>query len=135
MTYISVELRRFIVERAEGRCEYCRVPDEDGFISHEVDHIYATKHGGTTSENNLCLSCWICNRHKGSDLASLDPQTNSITPLFHPRKERWLDHFQLNKAIIVPLTPQGRVTTRLLQLNKSSRVTERELLITLQKYS
>jgi hypothetical protein len=35
----------------------------------------------------------------------------------------------LTAAQIVPLTPTGRATVRLLQLNLSERVTERELLI------
>lgn len=134
MTYISAELRRIIRNRANNRCEYCRIPDSHTFDEHEIDHIYAEKHGGETIESNLCLSCWICNRHKGSDLTSLDPQTRQITPLFHPRDDRWEDHFQLDGGFINPITPQGRVTVRLLQLNKRERVDERLLLIALGRY-
>jgi 5-methylcytosine-specific restriction endonuclease McrA len=134
VTNISPELRRQIWERAGGRCEYCRIPDDYTFDPHEIDHIYAEKHGGETTANNLCLCCWICNRNKGSDLTSLDPETGKITPLFHPRNDRWEDHFRLNGALIEPLTPEGRVTVRLLQLNKRERVDERKILITIKRY-
>lgn len=129
-TYISVELRRLVYERANGRCEYCLIPETVVLVSHEIDHIIAQKHGGPTESDNLALSCTLCNKHKGSDLASLDPVTDDIVPLYHPRQDRWLDHFQLSNAQIVPLTSKGRVTVRLLQLNTPERIEERELLIT-----
>lgn len=131
---ISAELRRSIHTHAEGRCEYCRMPDEDGFAPHEIDHIYAEKHGGATVDANLCLACWICNRHKGTDLASLDPLTGEITRLFHPRTDIWSEHFNLNGAALIPITPQGRVTVRLLQLNRQDRLAERRLLIEMDLY-
>ena len=134
MTYIFAELRRLVVERAQKRCEYCLIPEGDSYAIHEVDHIFAEKHGGETREDNLCLSCWICNRLKGSDLTSLDPLSGEITPLFHPRRDVWTTHFQLNGAIVVPLTPQARVTVRLLQLNRQHRINERQILIDLGEY-
>jgi len=39
MTYISSELRQLVYQRAQGRCEYCRIPDDDSFKAHEIDHI------------------------------------------------------------------------------------------------
>lgn len=84
--------------------------------------------------NNLCLSCWDCNKAKGSDIASADPETGQPTFLFHPRRHRWEDHFRLEGAAIVPLTPEGRVTEFLLQLNDQERLDEREILISLGRY-
>jgi len=81
MSYIPESLRQFVYERAKGRCEYCLIRDDDVYSPHEVDHIYAEKHGGATTEANLCLSCFDCNRHKGSDLTSLDPDTGEIARL------------------------------------------------------
>lgn len=128
-TYIPSGLRQQVHERAEGRCEYCLIPETVVLVPHEVDHIIAQKHGGLTESENLALSCTVCNKYKGSDLASLDPDTGAIIPLFHPRWERWMDHFQLRGAEIVPLTSTGRVTVRLLQLNHPDRIEERDLLL------
>ena len=57
--------------------------------SHQVDHIIAEKHGGATSEVNLALTCSLCNLRKGSDIASLDPETGELTRLFNPRDQSW----------------------------------------------
>jgi 5-methylcytosine-specific restriction endonuclease McrA len=127
-TYIPVALRRLVHDRAKGCCEYCLLPETAVFASHEVDHIVAEKHSGVTEANNLALSCTLCNKHKGSDLASINPETGEIIPLYHPRRDSWQEHFHLDGAKIRPLTPIGQVTVRLLQLNRRDRVQERQLL-------
>jgi 5-methylcytosine-specific restriction endonuclease McrA len=129
--YVPVALRRLVRARAGERCEYCLIAERLTFALHWVDHIVAEKHGGQTEGGNLALSCVLCNQHKGSDLASIDSETGQITPLFHPRRERWLDHFCFAGARIEPLTPTGRVTVRLLQLNHPQRIEERGLLLSL----
>jgi len=98
-----------------------------GTAHHRPHH--RQKHGGTTAAENLALTCTLCNSQKGSDLTSIDEQTGAIEPLFHPRRDRWVDHFQLVGGRIEPRTAKGRTTTRLLRLNDSDRVEERELLI------
>jgi hypothetical protein len=128
-SYIPTHLRQLVYERAEGRCEYCLIPEAIVFAAHEIDHIIARKHGGRTEADNLALSCALCNQHKGSDLASLDPETGQLVPLYHPRQQRWAEHFHLNGAILKALTPSGRVTIQLLQLNRADRIEEREMLI------
>lgn len=135
MTYIPAELRRFVEQRARGYCEYCGVPDNFGYLPHEVDHIYAEKHGGQTIESNLGLSCFFCNRYKGSDLASLDPIDGAtVVRLFHPRRDTWSDHFQLVDARIEPRTDVGRVTVRLYHFNDTERITERVMLLIIGHY-
>jgi 5-methylcytosine-specific restriction endonuclease McrA len=129
-TYIPVSLRRLVYERANGLCEYCLLPERFSFALHQIDHITAEKHGGGTVADNLALSCILCNKYKGSDLASIDPLTGKITPLFHPRLQTWHEHFILEAAgHFASQTPEGRATLRLLQLNQSERVEERRLLI------
>lgn len=128
-THIPAALRRLIYERANGCCEYCLTPEAVSLAAHEVDHIIAEKHGGPTQEDNLALSCALCNKRKGSDLASLDPDTGEVVPLYNPRRNRWADHFQLNGAQFAPLTPMGRTTAHFLQLNSPERVLEREVLL------
>jgi hypothetical protein len=99
------------------------------FAPHEIDHVIAFKHGGPTELDNLALSCALCNQHKGSDLTSIDPDTGQIVALFHPRQMEWTDHFQWEDAVLVPLSPTGRVTVQLLQLNWADRIEERLLLM------
>ena len=134
MTYIPEKLHDLVNQRAAGRCEYCLIHNDDVFRPHEVDHIVAEKHGGQTHADNLCLSYFDCNRHKGSDLASLDLETTDIVFLFHPRRDRWQDHFRLEDAVIQPISPQGRATVRLLQFNTPRRIAERAALRQLGKY-
>lgn len=71
----------------------------------------------------------LCNKYKGSDIASVDPDTQKIVPLYHPRQNRWSEHFRLNGAEFVPRTPMSRVTIQLLQLNHPDRIEERKLLV------
>ena len=129
MTYIPAALRRVVYERAGGACEYCLAPESAALFAHEIDHIVGQKHGGATTDDNLALSCTACNLHKGSDIASVDPVSGEIVPLFHPRRQRWADVFRLVDAEIVGQTPAARATVALLRLNRSDRVAERVLLL------
>jgi HNH endonuclease len=128
-TYIPSALRKLVINRAKSRCEYCLIPQEVSFYPHEIDHIIAEKHGGQTNADNLALSCTLCNKYKGSDLTSIDPHTEEIVPLYHPRQDLWFEHFQLDSALIKPITAKGRVTVKLLQINRSERIKERLILI------
>ena len=134
MTYIPETLRRLVVERASGRCEYCLLDQRDSLYAHEVDHIIPEKHRGQTNADNLCLSCLDCNRCKGSDFASFDPDTDQVVLLFHPRRDVWQDHFRLRAAIIEPLTSTGRVTAFVLRLNDEFRTRQRAVLQAAGRY-
>jgi HNH endonuclease len=134
MSYISVVLRRLVTERAREECEYCLFPQAASLFAFEMEHIIAEKHDGTTDAENLALACPCCNRFKGSDLGSIDPETKRLTSFFHPRLQQWLDHFQLDGGLIIPLTPEGRVTAKILQFNLSERILEREQLIQIGAY-
>ena len=79
-----------------------------------------------TEAPNLALACFDCNRYKGSDLASLDPETGTLTPLFNPRVDDWWVHFAIEGGVIIPRTPSARVTVALLRLNLAARVEVRQ---------
>jgi hypothetical protein len=128
-SYVSAELRQLVYHRAHGCCEYCKIPDSHTFSPHEIDHIIAEKHGGLTTADNLALSCILCNKYKGSDIASIDPLTGIVVPLFHPRLEQWVEHFAYQAGELLGLTPKGRVTVYLLRLNRAERVAERRILV------
>ena len=67
-----------------------------------------------------------CNLHKSSDLSGIDLEGGAITPLFHPRRDRWAEHFVFQGALIVGLTPMGRATVRTLNMNGANRLEVRE---------
>jgi hypothetical protein len=125
-TYINADLRRLVLERANLCCEYCMMPSCVAFIPHEVDHVIAEKHGGKTEAINLAYSCWRCNRHKGSDLGSFDPQTGEFSFLFQPRMQVWSEHFEIVGGSILGRTMEGRTTANLLQFNRADRIAERQ---------
>jgi 5-methylcytosine-specific restriction endonuclease McrA len=125
MSDIPEWMRRAVRERAQGRCEYCLLMEGREIFPHEPDHIIGVKHGGLATLENLAWSCSFCNRHKGSDIASIDPVTGRIAPFFHPRKQQWKRHFRLNGPRIEPLTASGRATAFLLQFNIQSRIDDR----------
>lgn len=114
-------IRRLIALRAAGRCEYCLLLQADAGFPHEIDHVISRKHGGTSEPENLALACYLCNRYKGSDIASLHPATSHLVRLFHPRQEQWREHFRINGPTIVPLTDIGTVTAELLRMNLAAR--------------
>jgi hypothetical protein len=70
-----------------------------------------------------------CNRHKGSDLTSIDPITQVITRLFNPRTDQWTDHFELINSRIIGTTAIGRTTVFLLQFNSPVAIAGRLPLI------
>jgi hypothetical protein len=82
---------------------------------------------------NLAYACILCNRYKGTDIASIDHSGRPIR-LFDPRRDSWGEHFKLDGPIIQPLTPVGEVTARMLRLNAAERVIERRLFQALGSY-
>jgi HNH endonuclease len=132
---ITDQQREFIRTRAGECCEYCRLPESSGTIAFHVDHIIPRKHNGTDAPDNLCLACYKCNGYKGYDIAGFDPETGSLSRLYHPCQQAWQQHFRLNAdSTITGLTPEGRTTLAILQINEESRVQHRQLLTKLGDY-
>lgn len=129
MSRISANLRELVIKRAKGKCEYCLIYQDFSIYSHEIDHIIAVKHGGKTVAENLALACLFCNRYKGSDFATIEPNTAEVTLFFNPRRQKWTEHFILAKSIIEGTTVTGQATARLLKFNISIRILERQTLI------
>jgi hypothetical protein len=122
-------LQGLVRRRAGHRCEYCQMPQSRDPIPFEVDHIIAENHDGKTISSNLCLCCFACNRHKGPNIAGIDPKSRKIVPLFNPRRHKWLRHFRWDGPLLVGLTPAGRATVRVLKINLDHRVGFRQELI------
>ena len=76
---ISSETRRIVTSRANYVCEYCLIAEEDSYFRFQIEYIISRKHGGNSELENLALACVFCNRYKGSDIASLIPETNELS--------------------------------------------------------
>lgn len=119
---MDAALRSLVRQRAGGRCEYCRLRQEFLPLALQIEHIIAKQHGGSDDPSNLAMGCDRCNAYKGTNLSGIDPDTGQLAPLFHPRTQPWHDHFACDGALIVGLTPIGRATVRVLNMNAPRRV-------------
>ena len=61
-------------------------------------------------------------------MAGLDPATNEVVRLFHPRRDRWTEHFAWDGPELKALTPVGRVTIAVLAINEPEFVDVRRAL-------
>ena len=119
---VSAAVRKLVRERARLRCEYCGMAEAwEPFFVYHVEHIIARQHGGADAPDNLALACNHCNLVKGPNLASIDPDTGQLTGLFHPRTQRWAEHFRKDGDRVTGLTSTGRTTVFLLQMNAPHR--------------
>jgi hypothetical protein len=94
------------------------VPGGPGSNLH-VDHIQPRREGGTTDLANLALACVSCSLRKGGSSETRDPETGSTVRLFHPRVDRWDEHFQLDDDFhIVGVSSIGRATVERSSMNR-----------------
>ncbi len=131
---VNAELREFVASRANHICEYCLISESDAYLKFQIEHIISRKHGGGSEPENLALACVFCNLYKGSDIATISPETGKLVRFFDPRKDRWSKHFRLREAKIVPVSEVGEATIRILKINSEDRLLERQLLIKLGRY-
>ncbi len=116
-------IRALVWQRAGGYCEYCRLHQNDTpFSTFHIDHVIPRKHGGTDDLENLALACDRCSLHKGSNLTGIDNETGHVVQLFNPRTQNWCDHFRLQGVMISGLTPMGRATVLVCNMNALRRM-------------
>ncbi len=123
---IPAALAVLVKERAEHRCEYCRMSQSLQGATFHVEHIIPVTCGGTTTEGNLALACPSCNLHKSDRSHVLDSDTQEMAALFHPRRQRWSDEFVWEDRRMVGITATGRATIQALDLNHPRRLRVRE---------
>lgn len=128
---IDAATRELVRRRADGRCEYCLLRQDQTGIAHHVEHVIARQHGGSDDTGNLALACNRCNAFKGPNLSGIDPVGGGLVPLFHPRGDVWAEHFEFQGPLIAGLTPIGRATVHVLTMNDERRVERRAELLAL----
>lgn len=126
MSGIRAALRRLVVQRAAGRCEYCGLAQVGQEATFHIDHVLPVSADGPTTEENLALACTSCSLRKEARRTAADPMTGRKVPLFHPRRQRWSNHFRWDGNLVMGLTPTGRATIAALQMNRLSILVIRE---------
>lgn len=112
-SHISKLKRQIVSDRANNKCEYCLLAEEDSAFSFHIDHIRPEIHGGSNELDNLALACPACNLHKGTNIATYLGESDEITRLFNPRKDLWEKHFKLDRSTgkIAGNSAVGKATT------------------------
>ena len=121
--------RRSVERRAAWRCEYCRAPQRVCGYRFHVEHIVPRLLGGADDDSNLALACGPCNLVKGPRTKWTDPVTGEHVLLYHPRTQRWEEHFAWSSdgSTLVGLTAVGRATISALDMNNPLRLEARLL--------
>lgn len=127
--------RSFVVARAGGACEYCRLVEFATGITFHIEHVLPRSHGGATVPDNLALSCPGCNLAKGDRIEGPDA-SGRIQRLFNPRDYEpwnlgWHLHFALDhtSGVIISRSRIGEATVLALHVNSLSRLFARQLQI------
>jgi hypothetical protein len=120
--YIPIAIQRKIKELSNGYCEYCLHPENHSTDFFQFDHIIPIVEGGSNELKNLARCCGFCNNLKKGKTHYFDSVTNSLFPIFNPRKEIWTDHFEWSDDFLLlhGLTKTGQATIDLLQLNREN---------------
>lgn len=95
-----------------------------------VEHIVPRVRFGSDDPSNLALACSGCNSAKYTATSAIDPIMNVEVPLYHPRRDRWMNHFAWSDDYteIQPHTAVGRATVARLKLNRPQVVNLRRVL-------
>jgi hypothetical protein len=128
-------LRPYIVARAGGSCEYCRLIEFATGMTFHVEHILPRSQGGETNLDNLALACPGCNLSKADHTHGEDLQ-GEIQALYSPRKYEprylgWHLHFTLDRrtGMVKATSATGEATVWRLQMNSLTRMFARQLQI------
>jgi len=126
---------RLVKRRARFRCEYCRIRGWPLTVDHILP-LAAWRSSPIPSFepddlDNLAAACWECNViGKHARTHGADPFSGLVVPLFHPRDDRWRDHFEWSSDFLIMKgkTPTGWATIRALGLNGARYRVQRRLL-------
>jgi hypothetical protein len=122
--------KRAVILRARGCCEYCLSQEAFSPDPFSMEHVVPRVRGGDDALSNLALSRQGCNNRKYDSVDGVDPATGEREALYHPRKDRWEEHFtwSTDQTMIVGVTAIGRATVKKLKLNREGLVNLRRAL-------
>jgi HNH endonuclease len=133
--HIPAALVRLVHDRAGKICEYCHLPQLLQEAAFHIDHISPRSGKGPSHADNLALACVTCSLKKAARTRARDPLTKKLVPLFHPRHDRWSDHFRWSGSKLIGRTPTGRATIFALGMNRPAIVAIRRTLIELGRFT
>ena len=123
-------IRAEVVRIAQGLCEYCRCPERYSSTTFSIEHIMPRSRGGSDDASNLAFACQGCNNRKFIATTHPDPVTGELAGLFHPRRDRWEEHFvwSSDHLELVGNTAIGRASIERMALNRDNVVSLRRVL-------
>ncbi len=129
MSAVSHAIRERIAQQAQFRCGYCVTQERISGVPLTVEHLIPRSKGGNDTDENLWMSCRLCNEAKGVLVDAHDPETDTIVTLFNPRIHAWNAHFvwSVSGTEVIGTTAIGRATVQALALNSDFRVRARTL--------
>jgi len=127
---LSSQQKTAVKQRAQDCCEYCWSQEAYSPDTFSVEHIVPLAKGGTNAADNLANACQGCNNRKFVSTEAIDSLTGAMAVLYHPRRDRWAEHFAWDEdyLVMIGLTPTGRATVEKLELNRKGVVNLRRLL-------
>jgi len=84
---IGKRLRQRVAHQAQFRCGYCQTQEVISGVPLTMEHITPRMRGGGDVEENLWLSCRLCNEAKGVLTEAIDPDTETVVRFFNPRTD------------------------------------------------
>ena len=127
----SKSIREKVEARANKLCEYCLSPLNFSPDSFSIEHIFPIFLGGTDDLDNLALSCQGCNGYKSTKTDAFDMVSQTNASFYNPRQDIWSEHFVWSEDFteIIGLTAKGRVTIKVLKLNRQRVMNLRRVLV------
>lgn len=127
---VTKKTREQVAKRAKNCCEYCKARADFANFPFVVEHIIPKSLDGTDDLDNLAYACGFCNGAKYNKINAFDSITQTVVRLFHPRKDKWSQHFRWNttETVIVGYSAIGRATVYCLKMNMTAAVNLRKVL-------
>ena len=134
MSYIPKDIRRFVITRANNRCEYCTLSQAGQEATFHIENIIPTSAEGQTILENLALACVSCSLRKSARQMVFDLESSQQVPIFNPRLDHWEEHFRWNGVQVIGLTATGRATIDALDMNRALILSIREVEMILERH-